>query len=431
MSSLTIHRGTNEIGGSCVELKNGSESLIIDFGLPMMNQDGSEFDGSMLNKKDTEELVKLGILPNIAGLYSGKEAIAGILLSHAHIDHFGLLGFIKDEIPVYMGEATGKLIEINNIFLTKSINIRNANYFSKNQSFNIGNFRITPYWSDHSAFDAYSFLIEIDGKRIFYSGDFRGHGRKSGAYRWFLNNAPENVDYLIIEGTSIGRNAGMSETDVEKELINVFRSTDSICYVWTSSQNIDRLVSIYKACLKNDKTFVVDIYTANILNILSNFAKLPTPLKNYSNIKVLFTNRVTTKLLKNNKQELVYPFTKYKVKSEDIANNPGQYVMLVRPSMLPEIKKINQSNGKLIYSMWSGYKLKKDAQKFLDYFEQNQFDILDIHSSGHADEKTLKELANAINPKAIIPIHTTQKIQYSNIFSQKIIILEDKQIFEI
>ena len=42
----------------------------------------------------------------------------------------------------------------------------------------IGPFRVTPYLVDHSAFDAYALLVEADGKRVFYSGDFRGHGRK-------------------------------------------------------------------------------------------------------------------------------------------------------------------------------------------------------------------------------------------------------------
>ena len=42
----------------------------------------------------------------------------------------------------------------------------------------IGPFRITPQLVDHSAFDAYALLVEADGKRVYYSGDFRAHGRK-------------------------------------------------------------------------------------------------------------------------------------------------------------------------------------------------------------------------------------------------------------
>ena len=78
-------------------------------------------------------------------------------------------------------------------------------YFEKEKTFQIGDISITPYWADHSAFDAYSFFIEANGKNLFYSGDFRAHGRKSGVFYWFTNNAPQNIDYLLLEGTTIGR----------------------------------------------------------------------------------------------------------------------------------------------------------------------------------------------------------------------------------
>jgi ribonuclease J len=72
--------------------------------------------------------------------------------------------------------------------------------------------------NDHSAFDAYSFLVEADGKSLFYSADFRGHGRKSRLFDQFLKTAPKPVDVLLMEGTTIGRDDGKevikSETDL-------------------------------------------------------------------------------------------------------------------------------------------------------------------------------------------------------------------------
>ena len=35
---------------------------------------------------------------------------------------------------------------------------------------------------DHSAFDAYAFLVEAEGRSLFYSGDFRIHGRKQRVF---------------------------------------------------------------------------------------------------------------------------------------------------------------------------------------------------------------------------------------------------------
>jgi ribonuclease J len=287
---------------------------------------------------------------------------------------------------------------------------------------------ITPYWNDHSAFDAYSFLIEAEGKRIFYSGDFRGHGRKDGAYRWFLHNTPKDIDYLILEGTSVGKYNSITEYGVKEQMSKIFEHSDNGCYVWTSSQNIDRLVSIYKACLTAKKTLVLDIYTANVLNILSDYGKLPTPIKKFPNLRVLFNYRTTTKLIKTNRTDLVYPFKPYKITSAELNTSPNQFVVLVRPSLLPEIKKIAWKDGIVVYSMWEGYKTKPYSAKFLEYFSDNNFKVIDLHSSGHADEATLVEYANALNPKNIIPIHTFRKNQYQSIFSQNVMVLENNEV---
>ena len=37
---LTIHRGTEEIGGSCVELQTKEARILIDFGLPLLGDEG-------------------------------------------------------------------------------------------------------------------------------------------------------------------------------------------------------------------------------------------------------------------------------------------------------------------------------------------------------------------------------------------------------
>ena len=40
---------------------------------------------------------------------------------------------------------------------------------------------------------------------IFYSGDFRAHGRKEALFTELVQNSPKNIDYLMMEGTNIGR----------------------------------------------------------------------------------------------------------------------------------------------------------------------------------------------------------------------------------
>ena len=64
----------------------------------------------------------------------------------------------------------------------------------------------------------------------------------------FCNNAPKNVDYLLLEGTSLGREGKpfKNELDIENDLVKVFKAKGKANVVYTSGQNIDRLVSIYR-----------------------------------------------------------------------------------------------------------------------------------------------------------------------------------------
>ena len=427
--NLIIHRGTNEIGGTCIELESSSTRILLDFGIPLVTSTGNGFDMKVHIGKSTEELISQGVLPNIQGAYSDPVAIDGVIISHPHQDHYGLMQFINKNIPIWLGRATYKLLELNNIFLHQQNQINNPFFFDKSIPFRIGNFTITPYWNDHSAFDSYSFLIEVEGKRLFYSGDFRSHGRKSKVYQWFMHNKPSNVDYLLLEGTTIGRGSGKfkTEMDVEDELLKLFKQSQSVNYVYTSSQNLDRLVSIYRACVRSHKTLVVDVYTAYTLDQMSEFAGFPTPLKDYDNIQVLYSYWLTKGLFENGYKEIAYNFKEHKVSKDEISRNPNKYVLIVRPSMKTDLKKVDAENGNIIYSMWEGYKNQPQTKEFLDWLLQKKFIIHSIHTSGHADVETLKDYADAINPKFIIPIHTFNKSEYRNIFSQKIVELDDNE----
>jgi ribonuclease J len=431
--NLTIRRGTNEIGGTCIELQSDTSMILIDFGMPLVNKAGNSFDFAPYKKLSATDLVKQGILPDVQNAYSKKHKTDGVIISHPHADHYGLMQYLNEDIPIWLGEATHRILALNNIFLRQNNKILNPKYFEKEKPFTVGNFTITAYWADHSAFDSYSFLVEAEGKRIFYSGDFRSHGRKAKAYKWFLHNAPQNIDYLLIEGTTICRKRGNpnTEEDITRELTKLFKKSASINYIYTASQNIDRLVSIYRACLNSQKTFIVDIYTVNVLETLSDFARLPSPLKGFSNLKVLFPHRLTTNLFRRGYGKMAVKFSKHKISKDEISENPSNYVVLVRPSMIIDLEKIIASNGNLIYSMWEGYKKQPETQQFIDWLRSKNFIIYDIHTSGHADIDTLKEFANTLAPKSILPIHTFNKKDYKNIFSQKIIELNDNETFNI
>ena len=171
----TIYRGTREIGGTLIELNSGKSRLFLDAGYPLF-LNGSPIDDKV-SKMLPCELLELGVLPPIKGLYEWDSPnIDGIIISHAHLDHYGLLKYVHSDIPVYLSAGTKTLIEVSQFFKIYAQYSINARLFNMYEWFSVGTFSIKPYFMDHSAFDAAAFEIKSEGKKIIYSGDFRGDG---------------------------------------------------------------------------------------------------------------------------------------------------------------------------------------------------------------------------------------------------------------
>ena len=433
---IIIHRGSHEIGGSCVEIIHNKSRIIVDIGIPLVDSVGNKFDAARYKKNSGQELVKQGVLPELKGVYSWDdlyEKVDGMLLSHPHQDHYGYLKYVDKIIPFYLGEAAHKLIELTVLFTQMEGKIHNPHYIKSGIPFNCGEFKITPYLMDHSAFDAYAFLIEAGGKRLFYSGDFRSHGRKEKTFKWFLHNAPKNIDALLLEGTSFGRNKGeyLAETEIEEEMVKIEQQTNGLLLVQQSGQNIDRLVSFYRAAVKSGRLFVIDVYIANVLTALKEFARLPYPSADFENIRVFFPWYLCKQIKEKNRQELMYRFKQYKITKEEIARNRQQIMLLVRPSMLLDLKKIKAfTQSAYVYSLWSGYLNDERMKMVKKFLKNNKIKFYQLHTSGHASINTLKEMVKQLRPAKIIPIHTFYPEQYKKL-NTNILTVSDGEIISI
>jgi len=428
---LIIHRGTKEIGGSCVELQAAKTRILIDFGMPLVDEKREPFDASLLRGKSIAQLKEAKILPDIKGLYQDEpKGINAILISHSHQDHYGLIDYTNPDIPLYMSQGVKALIEVSNIFIHNKPGKLNANVVKPWKHFKIGDFTIMPYLVDHSGPDALAFLIEANGKRVFYSGDFRAHGRKRILFENMLKEPPKNIDYLLLEGSMLGREGQLhkDEYDVELRIMKILRETKNIVFLSCSSQNIDRLVSVYRACLRTGRTFVIDLYTAFILSKLRKVSK-GIPQYNSDNMRIKFWKSHADSLSNAGYRDLLYAYNKRKIELLEINKKKETMLMLVRDnSIFPlTLKEIPDTKGaKLIYSMYEKYL----TEEFRTKCGKKGIEIEHVHTSGHATVDDLQAFATALNPKTTIPIHTFFADKYKELF-ENVEILKDGQIFDI
>jgi len=398
--NLCIHRGAKEIGGSCVETEADSQRLLLDLGLPLDAELGE------------------APLPTISGLEILDESLLGIAISHAHLDHYGLAAKVRQRVPVLIGKGASRIINAARLFFPDAPNFLRTIEIKNKKPIALGPFTITPYLMDHSAYDAYAFLVEANGKKVFYSGDFRSHGRKGILFEKLLQNPPKDVDVLLMEGSTLGRtgleNEYPSEDELEVRFIEHFNSAKGMSLVWTSGQNIDRLVTIYKACRQTGKKFIVDLYTASILKAINN-PNLPQP--GFKDFHVFIPKFQRILIKKRELFDLPISVAFCRVYPEKFPVLASSSVILFRPSMARDLELAGCLEGaNLIYSLWPGY-LKDERYHWLnEWLEKHHIPLIHCHTSGHAPVADLKRLAKAISAKRLVPIHSFEPNEYQQLF---------------
>lgn len=402
--NLTIHRGSKEIGGNCVEVNSQGMRLLIDIGLPL------DAEGNPRQ-----------FLPNVLGLKGGDPSLLGILISHPHQDHYGLLPQLSPSIKTAMGATTRRILTAAGPFMPNKYMPPPTGWdFESKRPLQIGPFTITPYLVDHSAYDSYALLIEADEKRVFYSGDFRAHGRKSKLFENMIKSPPKDIDVLILEGTSIGRaeydKPIQHEKDLRKEFKTTFAATEGLVLVQLSAQNIDRVCSIMSACNSTRRTMVIDLYAAAVLEATGNKKKVPQ--SDWDGV-VLFIPKIQDNQIKRYGWDaLLNKHSTRRIYLADIQRNPGQYVMLIRAIHIDDLKEGRCLTGaSYIYSQWDGYWERDSFEDMRLFIEKYGIPKTEIHTSGHASQADLQKFAEALNPRKIVPIHSFEPEKYQELFS--------------
>jgi len=411
---VCIHRGTQEVGGACIEIESQEKRITLDVGLPLEAAD------SVQN------------LPQVEGFRERCDSLLAVVISHPHVDHYGLAHYLPPDTQMIMGAATDRILKTAALFTPTGVKFENVMHLEQGKPLSIGPFNITPYLNDHSAYDAYSLLISADGQRLFYSGDFRGHGRKAALFERFLKRPPSDVDVLLMEGTTIGRSGSEAKFKTEQELEQCFLGhiddSKGMVLVWTSGQNIDRLVTVFKACKKSGRQLILDMYTAEILRATGN----PNlPQADWNGIKVFLPDSQRRQIIKNQQFELADRYKPYRIYPKRLAVEAARSVMLFRPSMMPDLEKAEcLQEAKLIYSLWPGYLKREEHRSFREWLDKRGIQLVHCHTSGHASPQDLQRFAKAIAPKMLVPIHSFATKRFKEYFDN-VEMKEDGQWWEV
>ncbi len=386
-----------------------------------------------------------------------EEPVDAVFFTHYHGDHVGRITEIPKEIPLYMGtvarqvminvyealakvEKSGEYKKVLDVLhddnRIKTFYLNERNYYD--HVTNIPGFKIEPYTVDHSAYDAYMFLIETEGpecdngkKVILHTGDFRGHGRRGKALlhviKSYVHKNGRKVNTLVIEGTMISRNKEKVRTETEM----MYEAADYLkqhkyAFLICSSTNLDSLASFYQAAQKAARPYKRYLYVYNNylkiqLKTFSDTAGGLSDVYKFENVHKLglndeFSHQYWDKP-KTQKQIMEEKGFLAIIKAEDWCEK------YVNP-FVEDYKagKIDQMPV-IIYSMWDGYLMdyfkdengnlvenKAKIQSWVDFLskmEDNGVEVNHLHTSGHASTQMIADVIKAVAPTdEIYPMHT-------------------------
>ena len=393
---ITIHRGANQIGGCITEIATKDAKIFIDLGSNLPGSDKTDYSADEVRR-----------------ITADADAI---FYSHYHGDHVGLHHLVPTCVKQYMGAGAidvmrckYEALNVHQDFSLQLAATKRMLPFKERERIKVKeDFFVIPYFVSHSAFDAYMFLIECEGKKILHTGDFRRHGYLGKGLFPTLEKYIGKVDLLITEGTMLGRKQETVITEQQIQL-NTIRALCEHKYVFAlcSSTDIDRLASFHAACKATGKVFLVDGYQRSMLNVFSEYSGKKSPLYNFDHIFELNGHKA------------------YRIpKIKDYLRDKG-FLMPVRMNSLwlleDMLQVFNDEDPWLIYSMWSGYAEKggknaiENVLSIRKLFENRILDGVEdgFHTSGHADVATLYEVCKAARPSiGVIPIHKDTGMQY-------------------
>lgn len=232
-TKFVMYSGLRTIGGVNASVTYGKDRVIFEFGAAF-EPSTAVYDGIVepRAKEWVRDMLKIGILPRIEGVYRRKDLgtypllsaedsdlNTAVFITHLHLDHMALMGTVAPRIPVYLHhnahviehalEATGNGIQTLE---------RDYSDLVPNEPIHVGEIDILPILCKDTGHCDFAFLITTPDGTIHWTGDLCLHGlqaEKTWAQMELLKS--KKIDVMLCDSTSY----------IDSGLQRVYHSTDT------------------------------------------------------------------------------------------------------------------------------------------------------------------------------------------------------------
>lgn len=445
-SEIVFYEGLKG-SGVVASISYGKSRVIFDFGAPF-NPMTQPYDGQVerRSKAWVKDAIRLGQIPAIDGVFSEKDLgqnskirtyeqsdlTTGVIISHLHLDHMSGIGMVHPEIPVYLHRDAYRLQMLLNE-IGESVGDRDYSPVELYKPFQIGEIKVTAYFSDHPCAGAVGYLIEPPDGKYYYSGDIRMHGnRLEKVIEDMKKIEEEQVDVLILETTT------MSPSMFERASVEPLRPSLDIPEGMTSEKIL--LDQVKDDLLNSKELGIFNIYHRDMELIKGLF-----DIAEQTNREIVFepkTAYVVMNMLnrcpavfipdqeeyENNSSKYfleVMAKTPKIVKTEEICAFPGRYFLQNSYANILELFDL-PTKGARYYHLYGeplvkGGKAYENMMRVLNSTGTDFAAFANLYCYNHAYPNNLLYMANTIKAKNLIGVHSSNPEKLVCEFSKQVL----------
>lgn len=376
--------GTNEIGMNVNLYHYKGKWLLVDLGAGFADE---RFPGVSM------------MAPDIEFIKDNLDNFLGIVLTHAHEDHLGSVGYLWDQLdycPIYATPFTASVAEHKLKQERHELN-NQITIIEPGSEFSVGPFDIRFIQITHSVPEMNAVVINTEHGKIVHTGDWKFDdepivGAKTD-YDALKNLANDNVLAMVCDSTNVFTDVHSgSESDIYDDMSNIIANQDGLVVVTAFASNVARMETIAKAAKKAGRRVAI---TGRSYIRMDQFARDAGYL---ADIGEFLTDG---EIANHSRDKLVVLATgsqgQWNAAAAKIINGQHPTVKLRPGDAFIFSSKMIPGNEKAISALYNKLSIK-DVKIFSDKHYK-------VHVSGHPSRGELKEMYDMVKPKIAIPVH--------------------------
>jgi ribonuclease J len=391
LAEISFWGGVGVIGSSKILIEQDGWRILLDCGLDF--SPGAGFFRSHVTPRPghiLQDRLRTGGAPWISHLYrpdavagldlaGGSDGRTAVFITHAHIDHIGLTGWVDPGVPLYCSPETKRVMDALAV-AGDGVEGGQPTFIgmADGETIAFGPFRVTRHPVDHDVIGASGYAVETEDGVVGFTGDIRLHGRHPEKSLGFAQ-AIHGARAFVIEGTTLSfgfKSAQSTEIAVDEQFTRILGQTPGLVLMSLYPRNVERVES-FMAIARNAGRIIL------------------WPPK----MAAFFTHLGLPDVATWDESRL-----------DAVRSHPERYVIQLTVAEIPVLLDLPVGPG-AVFVHANGEPLgvfDPDYEVLQDWLKMTHTPWWGIGTSGHASPDDLNRLVETVAPEILFPLHSQE-----------------------